>query len=61
MFPPARDDGLIDLVMVKPRSRIDSLLAMDGADSGKIYWNPAMRYVKVECFRLTPLSPSGEG
>lgn len=86
MFPVARDDGLIDVAIVKPASRTDALLFMDGAEVGKHFFSTSLRYfkvrspsppsfvlgnvakkndnrpttcTKVECFRLTPLSPKG--
>lgn len=54
MFPVARDDGLIDVAIVKPASRTDALLFMDGAEVGKHFFSTSLRYFKVR----SPSPPS---
>ncbi|KAM0752522.1 hypothetical protein T439DRAFT_210136 [Meredithblackwellia eburnea MCA 4105] len=59
IFPPAYEDGLIDVAIIKPRSRLASLSAVDGAEVGKAFYNDDLKYFKCEAFRLTPLAPQG--
>ncbi|KAI5479863.1 hypothetical protein MNV49_002421 [Pseudohyphozyma bogoriensis] len=59
VFPVAGADGLLDIAMLEPVSRLEALSALDGSETDKVYWHPKLRYYKVESFRLTPLAPDG--
>ena len=56
MFFPAAaiSDGLIDLVVCPPMSRISALQALDGTDKGSTFANKQARYYKCTAFRLSP-------
>lgn len=58
-FPLASDDGLIDLVIVPPLSRLDSLNAIRGAETASFFTSPHCYYYKCSAYRLTPLAKSG--
>ncbi|KAJ7151333.1 ATP-NAD kinase-like domain-containing protein [Mycena crocata] len=59
MLPLAKNDGLIDVVIVPPRSAIDSLKSIDGQEEGRFIRLPDCYYYKVEAYRCTPLERSG--
>ena len=58
-FPLASDDGLIDLVIVPPLSRLDSLNAIRGAETASFFTSPHCYYYKCSAYRLTPLAEKG--
>lgn len=39
MFPPARDDGLIDIALMEPTSRLVALSLLDGIETGAVFRN----------------------
>ncbi|KAJ7291061.1 ATP-NAD kinase-like domain-containing protein [Mycena rebaudengoi] len=57
--PSTKSDGLIDVILVPPRSAIDSIKGMDGQEEGRFINSPECYYYKVEAYRCTPLEPSG--
>ncbi|KAK7042543.1 DAGKc domain-containing protein [Favolaschia claudopus] len=59
MIPLAKNDGLIDVVMVPPRSALASLKSVDGQDEGRFIREDDCYYYKVEAYRCTPLERSG--
>ncbi|KAF7329576.1 DAGKc domain-containing protein [Mycena kentingensis (nom. inval.)] len=59
MLPLAADDGLIDVVLVPPRSAFSSLTGMDGQEEGRFMRLPDVYYYKVEAYRCTPGEKSG--
>ncbi|KAJ7241670.1 ATP-NAD kinase-like domain-containing protein [Mycena haematopus] len=59
MFPLAKNDGLIDLMIVPPRSALASLRSVDGQEEGKFLCERDCHYLKVEVYRCTPLERSG--
>lgn len=58
-FPLASDDGLIDLVIVPPLSRLDSINAIRGAGTASFFTSPHCYYYKCSAYRLTPLAKNG--
>lgn len=58
-FPLASDDGLIDLVVVPPLSRLDSINAIRGAETASFFTSPHCYYYKCSAYRLTPLKKTG--
>ncbi|KAJ6491464.1 ATP-NAD kinase-like domain-containing protein [Mycena vulgaris] len=59
MLPLAKNDGLIDVVLVPPRSAMDSIKSIDGQEEGRFIRAPACYYYKVEAYRCTPFERSG--
>ncbi|KAJ6465068.1 ATP-NAD kinase-like domain-containing protein [Mycena vitilis] len=59
VIPLAKNDGLIDVVMVPPMSALESIKSVDGQDEGKFIRSPDCYYYKVEAYRCTPLERSG--
>ncbi|KAJ6588185.1 ATP-NAD kinase-like domain-containing protein [Mycena capillaripes] len=59
VIPLAKNDGLIDVVMVPPMSALDSIKSVDGQDEGKFIRSSDCYYYKVEAYRCTPLERSG--
>ncbi|KAF7366814.1 DAGKc domain-containing protein [Mycena sanguinolenta] len=59
MIPLAQNDGLIDVVMVPPRSALASIKSVDGQEEGKFFRESDCYYFKVEAYRCTPLERSG--
>ncbi|KAJ7895950.1 ATP-NAD kinase-like domain-containing protein [Mycena olivaceomarginata] len=59
MIPLAKNDGLIDVVMVPPRSALASIKSVDGQEEGKFIRERDCYYYKVEAYRCTPLERSG--
>jgi len=58
-FPLAQTDGLIDVVIVPPRSVLASLKTVDGQKNGTWLKQTDFCYYKVEAYRCTPLERSG--
>ncbi|KAL8277239.1 hypothetical protein RQP46_010308 [Phenoliferia psychrophenolica] len=58
-FPLARDDGLIDLVLVGPRSIAASFKALEGLERGAALSLPETFYYKVEAYRCVPAASKG--
>ncbi|KAJ7030638.1 ATP-NAD kinase-like domain-containing protein [Mycena alexandri] len=59
MIPLAKNDGLIDVLIVPPRSALASIKSVDGQEEGKFITSPDCYYYKVEAYRCTPLERSG--
>ncbi|KAJ7507087.1 ATP-NAD kinase-like domain-containing protein [Mycena galericulata] len=59
VLPLAKNDGLIDVVIVPPRSALESIKGIDGQEEGRFLHKPKCFYFKVEAYRCTPLERSG--
>ncbi|KAJ7172102.1 ATP-NAD kinase-like domain-containing protein, partial [Mycena filopes] len=59
MIPLAMDDGLVDVVVVPPRSALASIKSVDGQEEGRFIRSPEVYYYKVEAYRCTPLEHTG--
>ncbi|KAJ7630848.1 ATP-NAD kinase-like domain-containing protein [Roridomyces roridus] len=59
IFPLAKNDGLIDVVMAPPMSVMESFKSMEGQEEGRFIRLPVSYYYKVEAYRCTPLERTG--
>ncbi|KAJ7720941.1 ATP-NAD kinase-like domain-containing protein [Mycena metata] len=58
-LPLAKNDGLIDVVIVRPRSALATISSLDRQEEGKYVAASDCYYYKVEAYRCTPLERSG--
>ncbi|KAJ6610464.1 ATP-NAD kinase-like domain-containing protein [Mycena sp. CBHHK59/15] len=59
VLPLVRSDGLIDVIIVPPRSAKASIKTIDGQEEGRFLSSPDCYYFKVEAYRCIPLEKSG--
>ncbi|KAF7366813.1 DAGKc domain-containing protein [Mycena sanguinolenta] len=59
LFTLAKNDGLIDLVVVPPRSAFASIKTVNRQEDGTFFRERDCYYFKVEAYRCTPLERSG--
>ncbi|KAJ7092772.1 ATP-NAD kinase-like domain-containing protein [Mycena belliarum] len=58
-LPLVHNDGLVDVMLVPPRSALDSFKSIDGQEEGRFLREQDCYYYKVEAYRCTPLERTG--